>query len=265
MENNMNRGTGLLIIEAINSNPNGNPDRESDPRERNDGRGEISPVSFKRKLRDLVLAKDGPVWKSVSKDLGIVQDQYPMYDIMERKDIKRQTVIKEIEDKTFLNKYWDARVFGNTFLEGNREYNVQTGVAQFGLAVSISPIRIERLTTTKMAPVEDDKSKGMAPLGFRIVQHGVYSMPFFVNATAAIKTQCTTLDIDILLKLIPYAYVHTASYIRPQVNIRHAFYIEHNSAVGRFNDFEIIRKFMNLPISIMGKALIYKDNFFNLF
>ena len=39
------RYTGLLIIEVINSNPNGDPDRESDPRQRPDGRGEISPVS----------------------------------------------------------------------------------------------------------------------------------------------------------------------------------------------------------------------------
>lgn len=26
------RATGLLVIEVINSNPNGDPDRESDPR-----------------------------------------------------------------------------------------------------------------------------------------------------------------------------------------------------------------------------------------
>ncbi|HBK60285.1 MAG TPA: CRISPR-associated protein, partial [Firmicutes bacterium] len=41
----MLRAAGLLVIEAINSNPNGDPDRESDPRQRSDGRGEISPVS----------------------------------------------------------------------------------------------------------------------------------------------------------------------------------------------------------------------------
>ena len=55
------RATGLLVIEAINSNPNGDPDRESDPRQRPDGRGEISPVSFKRKVRDLIENKAGEV------------------------------------------------------------------------------------------------------------------------------------------------------------------------------------------------------------
>ena len=41
----LNRGTGLLIVEVVNSNPNGDPDQESDPRQRPDGKGEISPVS----------------------------------------------------------------------------------------------------------------------------------------------------------------------------------------------------------------------------
>ncbi|MHB1406382.1 MAG: type I CRISPR-associated protein Cas7 [Desulfitobacteriaceae bacterium] len=236
----INRGTGLLIIEVINSNANGDPDRESDPRQRHDGRGEISPVSFKRKVRDLVLHKQGPVWEDVSKNLKIDKEKYGEYDLLEKRDIDRPAVIKEVKSGEFLKKYWDARVFGNTFLEENLSDKIQTGVAQFALGVSISPIRIERMTTTKVAPVEDDKSRGMAPLGFRIVQHGIYCMPFFINATAASKTNCVSKDIDLLLKLIPYAYSHSASYIRSQVNIRHAFYVEHNSPVGKYNDFEII-------------------------
>ena len=58
-----NRGTGLLVIEVRHSNPNGDPDAESEPRTLDgDGRGLISPVSFKRKLRDLVADHEGPVW-----------------------------------------------------------------------------------------------------------------------------------------------------------------------------------------------------------
>src|SRR5437867_3889949 len=68
------RGTGLLVIVVENSNPNGDPDQESDPRRRShDQRGMITGVSFKRKLRDLVLRKDEPVWPAVAKDLRIVQ------------------------------------------------------------------------------------------------------------------------------------------------------------------------------------------------
>jgi hypothetical protein len=70
-------------------------------------------------------------------------------------------------------------------------------------------------------------------------------MPFFVNPTAAIRTECTSQDINLLLKLIPYAYSpHTASYIRPFVGIRHAWYIEHKSVLGSCSDFELISSLM---------------------
>ena len=60
METMIKRATGLLVIEAVNSNPNGDPDRDSDPRMRPNGLGEISPVSVKRKIRDLVGEHDAP-------------------------------------------------------------------------------------------------------------------------------------------------------------------------------------------------------------
>lgn len=238
MNETLNRGTGLLLIEVINSNPNGDPDRESDPRTRFDHRGEISPVSFKRKVRDLVVDKQSIFWKELSGELGLEDERF---DILERQDTNRSEVGKLDEDQ-FLRMYWDARVFGSTFLEEKGQANsfIKTGVAQFGLGVSLSPIHIERMTTTKVMPVEEDKSKGMAPLAYRIVSYGVYAMPFFVNATAAARTQCTRQDIELLLRLIPFAYTQSASYIRPQVNIRHAFYVEHHKARGTFNDFKII-------------------------
>jgi CRISPR-associated protein Csd2 len=70
------RATGLLVIEVRNSNPNGDPDRESDPRTRaHDGKGIISDVSFKRKLRELVLNKKGPVWADLKTKMAITDDE----------------------------------------------------------------------------------------------------------------------------------------------------------------------------------------------
>lgn len=233
----INHATGLLIIEVIDSNPNGDPDRESDPRQRHDNRGEISPVSVKRKQRDLVDDKKGPVWIELNKALSLKEENY---GILESRGRDRNTIIQEINENKFLSKYWDARIFGNTFLEEGQSNTIQTGAVQYGLGVSISPIRIERLTTTNKAGVEQGKDRGMAPLAYRIVQHGVYCMPFFINGTAASKTECKQNDIDLMLKLIPYIYSNTASYIRSQVTIRHAFYVEHNSPIGTYNDFTII-------------------------
>jgi Cas7 group CRISPR-associated protein Csh2 len=234
----MNRATGLLIVEVTNSNPNGNPDQESDPRLRPDERGMISPVSFKRKLRDLVEDKEGPVWIETAKgfDPALEPDHY---QILESRGRVRKD-IKALETAEFVRRYWDGRVFGNTFLEEGASTSIRTGVVQFGMGVSISPVEIERMTTTNKAGVQEGKDRGMAPLSYRVVLHGVYALPYFVNPTAARKSGCTDIDIELLKRLIPYAYTHTASYVRPMVTIRHAWHIEHKSALGSCPDFLLL-------------------------
>jgi len=231
------RATGLLVVEVVNSNPNGDPDRESDPRQRPDGKGEISPVSFKRKLRDLVEEKQGPVWETLREELKLDPDRFA---ILESRGRDRKAIEKELKDGTFSDKYWDGRVFGNTFLEEGGPDTVKTGAVQFGLGLSVAPITIERMTNTNKAGVQEGKDRGMAPLGYRIVTHGVYAMPFFVNPTAAVKSGCTAEDIKLLFRLIPQAYSHSASYVRPMVGIRHAWVVEHNSPLGSCSDFDLL-------------------------
>lgn len=237
MSNEIKRATGLLVIEAVNSNPNGDPDRESDPRQRPNGCGEISPVSFKRKLRDLVEDHDTPFFKTLP---DIYTENAERYSILVHRDRKKEKIMDELGKKSsdylnspFVKKYWDARIFGNTFLEGGMDKGfIKTGAVQFGMGVSIAPIEIIRQTNTSKANVEEGKKSGMAPLGYRIVEHGVYCMPFFVNPNFAVKSGCTIEDIELMKLLIPHAYEQNRSAIRPDVRIRHAWYIEHKNILG---------------------------------
>ena len=235
--NDVKRFTGLLIIEVVNSNPNGDPDRESDPRQRPDGRGEISPVSFKRKVRDLVEAKEGAVWRALKEEMDLDDDRFM---ILETRGRNRKQIEGELKDGSFQGRYWDGRVFGNTFLEEGAADTIRTGVAQFGLGLSVAPIDISRHTNTNKAGVQEGKDRGMAPMGYRFVPHGVYCMPFFVNPSMAHKSGCVQRDIDLLFKIMPYAYAHTRSHVRPFVDLRHAWVIEHKSALGSCSDFAII-------------------------
>lgn len=250
------RGTGLLVIEVRNSNPNGDPDRDSDPRQRPDRRGEISPVSFKRKQRDLVEWK-GDVWKELANRLTLDQSRF---DILESRGRRREEITRELtgDGSSFKNRYWDGRVFGNTFLESMKDDEakkhgfteqqikefkinaIKTGVVHFGLGLSLAPIDIERHTNTNKAGVEGDKDRGMAPMAYRFVPHGIYVMPFFVNPSAAAKTGCTGEDIALLLELIPYAYPHTRSHARTAVDLVKAWYVEHSDKLGSCSDFVIL-------------------------
>ena len=227
MNNEIKRATGLLVIEVVNSNANGDPDRESDPRQRPNGCGEISPVSFKRKLRELVEDHDAPFFKSLPDKFLQHSERYW---ILEHRGRDRKLIASEMGtnpdkfmESEFVHKYWDARVFGNTFLEdgGNKGF-IKTGVVQFGMGVSIAPINILRQTNTNKAGVQEGKNAGMAPLAYRVVEHGVYCMPFFVNPNYAHKSGCTAEDIELLKLLIPNAYDMNRSAIRPDVRLRHA-------------------------------------------
>src|ERR1019366_2290672 len=238
------RITGLLILEVRKSNPNGDPEREGSPRQRPDGKGEISPVSVKRKLRDLVLEKEGVVWQEVKKALAIEADE--KFQILESRGRKRDEIKKQMEPKdgrlgqAFIDAYWDGRLFGNTFLEEGGSDTMRSGVAHFGVGVSIAPVDIEFSTWTSKSGVEAGKDRGMAPMAFRVVKHGLYAVPFFVNPNLAHKTGCTKLDVDLMLQLLKHTYADTRSVIRTMVEVVHAHTLAHNNRAGSVSDFAFI-------------------------
>lgn len=245
MSDSIKRATGLLVIEVVNSNPNGDPDRESDPRQRPNGCGEISPVSFKRKLRDLVDDHETPFFRGLPEKFNGNPEHYC---VLEHRGRDRKIITAEMGkdpdrfiESTFVRKYWDARIFGNTFLEdgGNKGF-IKTGVVQMGMGLSIAPVSILRQTNTNKAGVQEGKTAGMAPLAYRVVEHGVYCMPFFVNPNYAHKSGCTADDIELFKLLLPYAYEMNRSAIRPDVRIRHAWYMEHKHLLGSCPDYKLM-------------------------
>lgn len=250
MKNEIKRATGLLVLEAVNSNPNGDPDRESDPRTRDNGQGEISPVSVKRKIRDLIEDHNAPFFQNLP---AVFREDPDRYCILESRGRDRKAIqaelggdVKSFDEKKFLaskfvQKYWDARVFGNTFLEeGGSKGFIKTGVIQMGMGLSVSPVEIVRHTNTNKAGVQEGKSAGMAPMAYRVVKHGVYCMPFFVNPNCAGKTGCTAADIELFKLALPYLYDLNRSAIRPDVRIRHAWYIEHKNNLGSCPDYLLL-------------------------
>jgi len=232
--------TGLLVLEVINSNPNGDPDRDSDPRQRDNGIGEISPVSVKRKLRDLIEFKENNfIWEEIGK--GLTSDEFK---ILESRQNKRNTVKEQLKKDFdgFKKTYWDARLFGNTFLEEGGGDTIRSGALHFGVGLSVAPVKIQRETFTKKAPAQEGKSRGMAPLGFRIVEYGIYTVPFFFSPHQGQRTGCKKGDVELFLKLIPYMYDHTRSLVRSQVNILHAHIGWHGNKLGTFKDSDFFAK-----------------------
>ena len=246
MTETFNRGTGLLVIEVRASNPNGDPDAEGEPRTTGpDRRGLISPVSFKRKLRDLVGDEGGEAMTRAREVLRL-GDQVHKFAVLETRGRKFEDIKKQ-GSAEFVPNYWDARLFGNALLEiwknadkKDRDHFISTGAVQFGPGISVAPIDIEYGTWSNKAGVEGDKDRGLAPLAWRFVPHAIYAMPFFVNPLAARKSGCTARDVELMKFMIPLAYRATASVARPDVEVLHAWYAEHRSPLGSCPDWRIV-------------------------
>ncbi len=225
--------TGHLIIEAAMSNINGDPDKESDPRtvETVDGEfGMVSDVSIKRKVRDIVLEKEGPLWAQVSKDAGV--DGSDGFDILERPD-RNRSEISGMKSEEFTRRFWDARVFGSNFLEAGDTAKSHSfaGPVALSWGKTLAPVNIIRATTTNISPVQEGKSRGMAPLSYRVVEHAVYSVPFVYSPHNGKKTGCSAQDLNLLLHLLPHVGL-LVSRTRPQITVHHVWWAEHSSALG---------------------------------
>jgi CRISPR-associated protein Csd2 len=252
-------GTGLMVIEVAMSNLNGDPDRESDPRTLESADGElglVSDVSIKRKVRDMVLFKEGPIWEQISKSLELTAKGY---DLLERQDRDR-VEIAGLTAKEFLSRFWDARIFGSNFLiessnkkpakaktkePSGKEPEEQVtshsyaGPVAFSWGKTLAPVSIIRATCTNISPVQEGKSRGMAPESYRVVEHAVYAVPFTYSPHNGRKTSVTAKDLELMLQLLPHIGL-LSSRTRPQVNVRHAYYAQHASAFGSMAPYSIL-------------------------
>lgn len=256
MTTDTNRHVGLLILDVTMSNPNGDPDMESEPRTRElDGLGMISPVSLKRKYRDLV-SGESKVFSAAKKKLNLGTTTDNQFKILEERGRDRD-IIKAMDKAAFTKEYWDARLFGNTFLEslkdsdlnsdqkkkkneGGYAHLINTGAMQIGVGLSVAPIDVVRMTYTNKSGVQEGKDRGMAPLAFRVVQHGIYYVPIFFNPSIAMKTGAKQEDLDLFKFMTPYVYQDTASTIRTQISILHAWFAEHKNALGSCPEHKFI-------------------------
>jgi CRISPR/Cas system type I-B associated protein Csh2 (Cas7 group RAMP superfamily) len=272
--------TGMLVFEVVNSNPNGSPDGDGVPRQFPDGIGIVSDVSAKRKVRDLVAAKDG-VWKELANGFNppLKDDEFCILESNDKGFVDGFVdgigwkQVCNMTREQIMARYFDARVFGCTHLakgqakaeevvpvadgdqpeaptakveppKGKEKAKakaepakvncncVSVGPVQFGLGVSIAPVYIETETNTKKCGVEEDKDRGMAPQGTKVVRHGLYVMPFWVTPQQALNSGTTKDDIELIKKLLPLIFQETRSRSRPEINIIHAWWMEHKDKKG---------------------------------
>lgn len=263
--------TALMVFEANGCLPNGDPSGMNRPRLLGD-RGFITPMSIKRKLRDLVAMRH-PVVEHLIEDMDLDADDFEIAMKKLDGDMTVSDVAKALTAGREKGKitHWDARIFGGLFLEdkgksnGNGETKEgetkekkaakpsteklarfkETGAVVFGPGISVNPIEISthQITRTMGMSVSDKtgEMKGQAMGDMAVVNYGIYTMPIYFNPCKDIieATMMHTWDIEFLRRLLPKV-CDLRSATRHNFNLLHLYWYEHSRSYGDVADWKLI-------------------------
>lgn len=123
------RATALVVIECRGALPNGDPDWANRPRQRIDGRGWISAVCLKSKIRNLLADHTSEAFAEIAKHLDFNPKQFFIWESLRKNssefDPERTYEIAmaamSLSPLEILQTFWDSRVFGATILPEDPE------------------------------------------------------------------------------------------------------------------------------------------------
>lgn len=230
-----NTYTVTCILEAVMTNPNGDPDMGNTPRQDIEtGIGVITDVALKRRIRDYVEEAYGEeAGMEILMRNGVSVNKEIAKAVLEvnglQKFSEKFTNPKVRESADFINqKFWDARTFGAVLATGRNGGQVN-GPVQFGIAMSVDPIHIEDMTITRMCYADgkdfttieeyekeeaerpQDKKRTMG--NKKVISYGLYIVQATISPSLAAKTGFTERDLQILFEamLQMYDFNNTAS------------------------------------------------------
>lgn len=212
----------MAFISVSGANPNGDPRRSGIPRTDSSGRGVISTVCIKRKLRDR-LAEMG-------EDIFVSPPEYPGDNLA-----KRAAALPKGFDyaKRACEKWFDVRCFGQVFaFPGIKSPGIK-GAVTIQQAVSLHPVEINQTSITRCISGSQNSCAGS--VGFiSSVKYGLYVLKGSVNAYTAEKTGFSREDCEKLRQAIIHIFDNDSSAARPagSMELNRLYWWEHSSALG---------------------------------
>ncbi|CAA7616882.1 type I-C CRISPR-associated protein Cas7/Csd2 [Magnetospirillum sp. SS-4] len=252
-----------VIFRVKNANPNGDPLNGNRPRTDFDGKGEVSDVCIKRKIRDRLLEAGHGIY--VQSDDRKIDDHPSLkarYDAVMGKSPGDE---KAIRTKACA-EWFDVRAFGQLFPfkaeKGNKGKKEKTGddgngedgdtkAVSIGIrgpvsihpAFSIDPVTVTSTQITKSVSAEGDGSKrGSDTMGMKHrVDGGVYVFKGSMNPQLAERTGFSDADAAIVKTILPRMFENDASAARPEgsIGVIKVIWWEHDSKSGQYSSARV--------------------------
>lgn len=215
-----------VVIGVKRANPNGDPDAENMPRQDSNGKGIISSVCLKRKIRNQLQDRLENVLYYNASHSG--ESEKNIKDIL----LSNPTVMQAFKEnigsnekkRVIASEFTDVRMFGATLAfkedKNNKELSNLSlginGVVSVQQAESVEPIMVDSMRITKSLNSETKSGKGSDTMGMEhVVEFGVYKTNMYVPQIMADKLGCSNEDYTLLLDCIKHMFDNDYSEARP--------------------------------------------------
>ncbi|UWM51792.1 type I-C CRISPR-associated protein Cas7/Csd2 [Streptomyces carpaticus] len=238
----------VFLIEAVDSNPNGDPDNGGIPRtDPVTGQGLITDVAIKRKIRDTVAMINE--FEETPGNHIYVESGVALNAQHERAYTEGSATDARTAQAWMCENFFDVRMFGAVMTTGKKDKwagRVQ-GPVQIGFARSIDPVTpfdigITRVTPTRQEDVDawnkpdsENKNKGKeTEMGSKhIVPYGLYKGTGHFSAPLAKKTGVTSRDLATFWRAFTLMFEHDRAAARAGLALRGLHVFTHDDAFGR--------------------------------
>lgn len=240
-----------VVLSVRNANPNGDPLNGNRPRQSYDGRGEISDVCLKRKIRnrlqdmgESILIQSDERRSDAYRSIKDRVDANP--EVQEYAKGKKQN--SDLYAQAACQSWLDVRSFGQVFAFSGSDVSVGVrGPVSLHTAVSIDPVDISSMQITKSVNAvtqKDPNKKSSDTMGMKHrVDFGVYVFYGSINTQLAEKTGFTVDDATKIREALISLFANDTSSARPDgsMEVHHVYWWAHNSKLGQYSSAKVHR------------------------
>lgn len=236
----------VVLIAVTNANPNGDPLNGNRPRTTYSGKGEISDVCIKRKIRNRL--------QDMGARIFVQSDERSNDGFHSLSDRASKTVTQYANKDDYASKacaeWFDVRAFGQVFAYKSKDKDKEgisvgvRGPVSIHQATSISPVDINSMQITKSVNSEptDDGKKSSDTMGSKhMVEFGLYEIKGSINVQLAEKTGFSEEDADMIKESLRTLFINDSSAARPDgsMEVIRVYWWKHNNKIGQYSSAKV--------------------------
>lgn len=238
------------IISVTKANPNGDPLNGNRPRQNYDGKGEMSDVCIKRKIRNRLQDMGDSIFVQSQDrtDDGFqsLRDRADSNETLKKALVDKKSKITSDEFASVACSEWtDVRSFGQVFAFKGSELSVGVrGPVSIQTAVSVDPVDVTSMQITKSVNSTTSDTKGSDTMGMKhFVEFSVYVLKGSINTQLAEKTGFTNEDAEKIKMALQTLFANDVSSARPDgsMEVNKVYWWDHTSKLGQYSSAKVHR------------------------